>query len=109
MSFGAGWPSASVTRVHSSKTEATKAAPDDVAAISPAGARVSAAIVATTTKANWFAHRSPTIFSLIVLAAIPAARERWNASQREEGSHVSSAKDICSGPPARGVVSPSGY
>src|SRR5271165_1643985 len=98
---GGGYPSAVVTRAHSSRAAVTKPAPAGPAATSPARARVSTAIAAAAAKPENFAHISATMWSLTVLGTPPASKAARIASHRAERSPVSSPNEVCPLPVAR--------
>src|ERR1051325_10848333 len=92
---GGGYPSAVVTRAHSSKVAAANAAPAGAAATAPARERVTTATVDDAAMPQNFPHISVTMFSLTVLATPPAASAVWIASHLAERSPVSSPNEVC--------------
>src|SRR5205823_7640786 len=95
MFAGGGYPSAVVTRAHSSKVAAANAAPAGAAATAPARERVTTAIADDAATPQSFPHISATMFSLTVLAIPPAASAVWIASHLAERSPVSSPNEVC--------------
>src|SRR5215471_806068 len=102
-----GYPSAVVTRAHSLKAAAAKAAPAGAAATAPALERVTTAIVEDAPMPPNFAHICRTMLSLIVLVTPPAARAVWIALQRADRSPLSSPNVVCPVPWPGTTISPS--
>src|SRR5438046_7579873 len=92
---GGGYPSAVVTRAHSSKAATANAAPAGAAATAPARERVTTATVDDAAMPQNFPHISVTMFSLTVLATPPAASAARIASHVAERSPVNSQKEVC--------------
>src|SRR5712671_8135258 len=91
---GGGYPSAVVTRAHSSITELTEPREAGAVAISPALARVRVAIAATVAKPNNFTHISAIMLSLIWVGTPPAANACWMSAQRAARVPVNSPKIV---------------